>query len=94
VDAVTGLICLLLGLWSLVLFIRVILSWIVLAGWRPPVMGPGRSAYDLLFTLTEPVLRPLRRIVPPVGMFDLSVAVAFVIVLVLRSAVCGGRGFL
>jgi YggT family protein len=94
VDAVTGIACLLLGVWSLILLIRVILSWIVLAGWRPPVTGPGRSAYDLLFSVTEPVLRPLRRIVPPVGMFDLSVAVAFVVILVLRAALCGNRGYL
>ncbi len=70
----------------LLLLIRVILSWVVMVGWRPPVTGPGRSAYDLLFTLTEPILQPLRKIVPPVGMFDLSIVVAFVVILVLQIA--------
>ena len=42
--------------------------------------------------LTRPVLEPLRRIVPPIGAggvgIDLSVAIAFVILWVLRNVVC------
>ena len=59
-----------------------------LAGWRPPATGPLRSAYDLLFDVTEPPLRLLRRILPPAGMFDLSVVVAFIIIFVLQTAIC------
>ena len=72
----------------MILLVRVVLSWIQLAGVRPPATGPLRSAYDLLFDVTEPVLRPLRRIVPPAGMFDLSVVIAFVIIIVLQQAFC------
>jgi YggT family protein len=82
------LICLALTLFWLILLVRVVLSWIQLAGVRPPVTGPLRSAYDLLFDVTEPVLRPLRRIIPPAGMFDLSVLVAFVIIVVLQQVFC------
>jgi uncharacterized protein YggT (Ycf19 family) len=38
--------------------------------------------------VTEPALRPLRKIVPAAGMFDLSVVVAFIIIFVLRSVFC------
>jgi YggT family protein len=82
------LICYALLLYSLILLARVILSWLQLAGMRPPITGPLRSAYDLLFDVTEPVLSPLRRIVPPAGPLDLSVLVAFIIIFVLRSALC------
>jgi YggT family protein len=85
---VGSLICLVLWLASLLLLIRVIVSWIALFGARPPVTGPLRTAYDLLFDVTEPMLKPIRAIVPPAGMFDLSVAVAFVIIFVLRIALC------
>ena len=68
--------------------IRVILSWVQLAGWRPPASGPLRSAYELLNDVTEPPLRMLRRILPPAGMFDLSVVVAFIIIFVLQTALC------
>jgi YggT family protein len=82
------LICLALTLIWLILLIRVILSWVQLAGWRPPASGPLRSAYELLNDVTEPPLRMLRRILPPAGMFDLSVVVAFIIIFVLQTALC------
>jgi uncharacterized protein YggT (Ycf19 family) len=66
----------------------VVLSWLELAGVRPPSSGPVRSAFELLIDVTEPPLRLLRRIVPPAGMVDLSVLVAFIIIFVLRSALC------
>jgi YggT family protein len=71
------------------LLIRVILSWLQLAGVRPPTTGPLRAGYDLLMDITEPVLRPLRKIIPPIGMLDLSIVVAFVIIIVLWSALPG-----
>jgi YggT family protein len=69
-----------------ILLIRVVLSWLELAGVRPPATGLFRSGYELLLDVTEPVLRPLRRIIPAVGMFDLSIVVAFVIIVVLQQA--------
>ncbi|MDH4111262.1 MAG: YggT family protein [Actinomycetota bacterium] len=82
------LVCVALTFVWVILLVRVILSWVQLAGWRPPAAGPLRSAYDLLYDVTEPPLRALRRIVPPAGMFDLSVVVAFIIIFVLQTALC------
>jgi YggT family protein len=87
-DAFSNLICLALFVYSLILLARVVLSWLELAGVHPPPTGPLRAAYELLFDVTEPLLKQLRRIIPPVGMFDLSVVVAFVIIFVLRTAFC------
>jgi YggT family protein len=84
----TRLLCVALTIIWVILLVRVILSWVQLAGWRPPATGPLRSAYDLLFDVTEPPLRALRRILPPAGMFDLSVVVAFIIIFVLQTAIC------
>ena len=83
------LICIALTAFSFVLLARVIVSWIELTGWRPPATGPLRTVFELLFDVTEPVLRPIRRILPPAGPLDLSVIVAFVIIFVLRSVFCG-----
>ena len=46
---------------------RAVLSWF-------PVRGGTflASVNTLLFELTEPVLRPVRRVIPPAGMFDTS----------------------
>jgi YggT family protein len=87
-DAVGSLVCLALTIYWLLLLIRVVLSWLMLAGLRPPATGPLRSGYELLHDVTEPPLRALRKIVPPAGMFDLSVVVAFIIVFVLQAALC------
>jgi YggT family protein len=87
-DFVSELICLVLFVYSLILLIRVILSWIQFAGWRPPLGGPLRAGYEVVFDLTEPPLRLLRRIVPPAGVLDLSVLVAFVVITVLRRVFC------
>jgi YggT family protein len=84
----TRLVCVALTIIWVILLVRVILSWVQLAGWRPPATGPLRSAYDLMFDVTERPLRLLRRILPPAGMFDLSVVVAFIIVFVLQTAIC------
>jgi YggT family protein len=84
----TGLICLALWLATLLLLARVVVSWLEFFGVRRPIAGPGRTAWDLLYDVTEPGLRPLRKIIPPAGMFDISVIVAFVIIFVLRFAFC------
>jgi len=87
VSPVVQLVLFLLWVAWLLLLIRVVASLAELVGWRPPVMGPLRSAYDLVIRVTEVGLRPLRRIVPPVGIFDVSVLVAFVIIAVAQQVV-------
>jgi YggT family protein len=84
----TGLICIALWVATLLLLARVVVSWLEFFGVRRPIVGPGRAAWDLLYDVTEPALRPLRKIIPPAGMFDISVIVAFVIIFVLRYAFC------
>jgi YggT family protein len=51
---------------------RAVLSWF-------PVRGGTflASINALLFELTEPVLRPVRKLIPPAGMFDVSFMVVF-----------------
>jgi YggT family protein len=80
------LLCAVLWIATLLLLVRVVLSWLEFFGVRRPIVGPLRSAWDLLYAVTEPMLRPLRKIIPPAGMFDISVIVAFVIIFVLRVA--------
>ena len=59
-----------------------------LRGVAAPSTGPVRSAYDLLNDVTDWAIRPLRKIVPPAGMFDMSVLVAFIVIFVARTAFC------
>ena len=54
---------------------------------RAPPSGGLATINRLLMDLTEPVLAPLRRIIPPVGMFDLSFMVAFFGLVILRGLI-------
>jgi len=89
-NAVLDIVCVVLTIYTIVLFVRVLVSWATLFGFRPPYGGPVRTILDLLDDVTEPVLRPLRAMIPPVRAggigLDLSIIVAFVILAVLRAA--------
>jgi YggT family protein len=57
--------------------------------WFPIRPGtPLASIYGVLHDLTEPVLAPMRRVIPPAGMFDLSFLILFVVLQILRSQIC------
>ena len=83
-------ICVLLSLYTLILFVRAVLSWFPI---RPDSgLVPVIRALDAVI---DPAVRPLRRIIPPAGMFDLSYLVLFIIVIVIHSVLpCGGSGLL
>ena len=79
------ILCALVTAYWVVLIARAILSWFPI---RP---GTGfASIYRVLLDLTEPVLAPLRRMIPPAGMLDVSFIVLFVILIVVRQVVCTG----
>lgn len=84
------IVCVVLTIYTIILFVRVLVSWAYLFGLRPPISGPLRTILDLLEDVTEPVLRPLRALIPPIRAggvgLDLSIIIAFVILAVLRQA--------
>lgn len=79
-----SIICAFLTVYLVVLFCRVVLSWFPLR--QGTVLA---QVYSMLFEVTEPVVAPLRRVIPPVGMLDLSFIVLTFGILILRSALCG-----
>lgn len=89
-SALLDILCVVLTAYTILLFIRVIVSWAFMFGFRPPLSGPLRKSLDLLDDVTDPVLRPLRAMIPPVRAggvgLDLSIIVAFVVLAVLRQA--------
>ncbi len=83
-----SIICLLIQLYMLVIFARIIMSYF------PPTPG---TTYAQIFEgfdkVTEPVLAPVRSVLPPVRMggmgIDLSPLVVFLIGIILIRAICG-----
>jgi YggT family protein len=71
-------------LYVLILFARAIFSWFPIRS-DSPLLPVVRA----LHTVTEPVLAPVRRIIPPAGMFDISfIVVLLALELVIVPQLC------
>jgi len=80
------LLCSLINVYYIVLFAYIILSWF-------PIQ-PGTaiaSIASILHQLVEPVLGPVRRLIPSIGMIDISPIVVFFGLEIIQNAVlhCG-----
>ncbi|WP_253939120.1 YggT family protein [Spiribacter salilacus] len=73
------LISLLLNIYLIAIFMRVLLSWISPDGYHP--------AMTVVLSLTEPIMRPLRAIIPPIAGVDLSPLAAIIAIQVVRMLV-------
>lgn len=75
-NSILNIVFFVLNALSLAIIARALLSW----------FDPGfRSSFGrLIYQVTEPVVGPLRRVIPPLGMFDLSTIAAIVLIQVLE----------
>lgn len=73
------LISMLLNLYLVAIIIQALLSWV-----QPDTHHP---AMILLYSLTEPVLRPFRQVVPVIGGIDLSPLAALIAIQVLKMLI-------
>jgi YggT family protein len=67
-----------LGLYFWVIMIGVVMSWLVsfnVVNTRNQLVG---TIYDAANRLTEPALRPIRKVIPPLGGIDLSPVVLII----------------
>ena len=82
-----AIICILLSVYWVILLVRILSSWFPI-----PPSGPVATAISFIYGVTEPVLRPLRNLLPPVrlgGMaLDLSPFIVFIVIGILQSYIC------
>ncbi len=67
-----------LQIYTFVLLIRILITWI-------PNLDPYHPIVQLLFQVTEPVLEPARKLIPPIGMIDISPIVVFIVLGILQD---------
>jgi YggT family protein len=78
------ILCIALDVYTLILFARIILSWVTMFWSPPPALSPAiRVVYDL----TEPIMGFFRRYIPAVGGFDLSPIFIFIILSIVRRQI-------
>lgn len=78
VGGVFGLLGLALNTLYIALIIMVIVSWIA--------PGSNQPAIHLVYQITEPVIAPIRKVIPPMGGLDFSVLVLLIGMHVVRIA--------
>ena len=87
IGALADVLLLILSLYTYVLIATVIASWLVGFGVINTYNPVARTVLRILHALTEPVLGPIRRILPPLGGLDLSPLIALLIVFFLERLI-------
>jgi YggT family protein len=83
--AVIKLLVLTVNLFIYAIVIRIVLSWIAQGQYNPVTA--------FVSTITEPVLRPFRRIIPAMGGFDISPVFAVILLSALQIIISGFQPF-
>ena len=76
-DSLVQVLSSMLRLFSLMVVIYALLSWII--------ADPRHPLYRFLQSMVEPVLNPIRKILPPIAGFDISIVVLLMGIEMLRS---------
>ncbi len=69
---------------SIAIFARVIVSWFPTSGNNPIVV--------FIYTVTEPILAPIRRIIPRMGTFDLTPMIALILIIIIQRILVAAIG--
>ena len=80
-NSLSGILASVIQLLSLAILARALISWV-----RPDPYNPIVRALN---SVTDPIIEPLRRVVPRFGMMDITPLVALIGLGILGRAVCG-----
>ena len=82
-NLVLGLLIIALWLYFILLIGRLILDYIQMfaRSWRPH--GPVLVLAEIIYTATDPPLRALRKIIPPLRIGSISLDLSFLVLLIL-----------
>jgi len=84
-GTIASIVSFLFQVYTFLIFIRVLLSWVNIDPYRPVIDHP---LIGILNRITDPVLQPLRRIIPPIGgTLDISPVVALFLLEILRRVI-------
>jgi YggT family protein len=80
-DVVISILVLLLNLFFVVLICRLVLDWVQMLAreWRP--RGPILLFAEAIYTVTDPPLRFLRRLIPPLSLGGIRLDMAFLVLM-------------
>ena len=65
-------------IYTFILLARILVTWI-------PNLDPHNPIVQMLFQVTDPVLEPARKLIPSIGMIDISPIVVFIVLGILQE---------
>ena len=77
-ESIRELLQLFFTLLQLAIFARVIISWIAPSHSTNPII-------NIIYQMTEPLLSPLRKVIPRVGMFDFTPMIAIIVLALIQG---------
>jgi YggT family protein len=86
VGDLIGVLAQTLSIYTLILLVRVLLSWFPNLDWGNPVLSTVSA-------ITDPYLNAFRGLIPPLGGLDLSAIVAFLALELIQSLLEQSRSF-
>ena len=86
-NLATLLLSLFLGLLTLLFILRIVLTWY-------PQVDLNKLPFNLVAWPTEPFLKPLRKIVSPIGGVDITPVIWVGILTLLREILLGQQGLI
>jgi YggT family protein len=85
--AILNVVILALDLYKLVIIVAAVMSWLIAFNVVNVRNDFVRSVWSALTALTEPALRPIRRILPNTGGVDISPVVLFLLILLVEQII-------
>jgi YggT family protein len=86
-NPIAALLIAVLEFYKWVVIAAVIVSWLTAFNVINQHNNFVRTVLRMLYALTEPVFRPIRRIIPPMGGLDLSPIIVFLIIWFLQYTI-------
>ena len=81
-SIVLSFVQILCNILTFAIFVRALLSWFPIS--------PNNPLVAIIYQITEPIMAPLRRIVPRIGMMDITPIVAIVLLQVIARFAARG----
>jgi len=85
VTPILGIVQLLLMILALIIIVQAVMSWLIAFNVINTYNETTRAFYRTLNRITDPIYRPIRRVLPDFGNLDLSPLVALLLIQVLSN---------
>jgi uncharacterized protein YggT (Ycf19 family) len=71
----------------ILILLFILANWILMLGARPPYMRYTDSVLGFLREVCDPYLRVFRKLIPPIGMFDVTPIIAILVLYFARTLI-------